>query len=150
MPGSKKKSSRNPRQNKNPAAVSKNPRSAPSSVNSENFRWNTKNADLCGEYGWDRVKLRILFNKIIPKLQQYETMTWGEIEGEGSHFINVDNCSQEARRRLREIELDDLEQLFSLRIGGRERIFGRRGGSVFYVLWWDPDHKISPSKMKHT
>lgn len=150
MPGSKKKSSRKPRQKQNPSAVSKTPKSTPASINSENFRWNTKTADLGGEYGWDRVELKTLFSEIIPKLQQYETMTWGEVEGKKSHFIDVDNCSKEAQKRLKEIDLDDLEQLFSLRIGGRERVFGWRRGSVFYVLWWDPDHKIFPSKMKHT
>ena len=77
-------------------------------------------------------------------------MTWGEVEGRGSHFVDVDNCSREAQKRLEEIKLDDLEQLFSLRIGGRKRIFGWRREAVLYVLWWDPDHKVCPSEMKHT
>lgn len=77
-------------------------------------------------------------------------MTWGEVEGRESHFIDVDNCSTKAQKRLKEIDLDDVEQLFSLRIGGKKRIFDWRRGSVFYVLWWDPDHKIFLSRMKHT
>ncbi|MCY3986066.1 MAG: hypothetical protein OXF23_03365 [Candidatus Dadabacteria bacterium] len=150
MPSSKKKSSRKPRQKQNPVAVSKNPRSTPSSVNSKNFRWNTENADLEGEYGWSKIELKALLNEVIPRLQKYETMTWGEIEGKESHFIDVDNCSKEAQKRLKEIKLDDVEQLFSLRIGSRKRIFGWRKEAIFYVLWWDPDHKIYLSKIKHT
>lgn len=69
MPSSKK-SSRKPRQKQNPAAVSKNPKSTPANVNSENFRWNTENANLGGEYGWGRVELKTLFNEIISRLQQ--------------------------------------------------------------------------------
>lgn len=150
MPSSKKKSPRKPRQKQNPAAVSKDPRSYPASLNKRNFRWNTEEVDLDGEYGWSKVELKALFNEIIPKLQQYESMTWGEVEGAESHFVDVDNCSRKAQKRLGEIDLDDLEQLFSLRIGGKKRIFGWRRESVFYVLWWDPVHRVFPSPKKHT
>ena len=132
MPSSKKKSSRKPRQKQNPAAVSRTPRSIPESVNSKNFRWNTEDVDLDGEYGWGRVELKALFKEVIPRLQQYETMTWGEVEGRESHFVDVDNCSREAQKRLEEIKLDDLEQLFSLRIGGRN-VYSAGGQRRFFM-----------------
>ncbi len=151
MPSSKKKKlTRKPKQDQNPATLSKTPKSISTSVSNEHFRWDVRNADFDGEYGWKKVEIKTLFREIIPKLRQFESMKWGEIEGEDSHFVDVDKCSTEAQKRLKRIKLDDLEQLFSLRIGGKKRIFGWREKSVFHVLWWDPDHKVYPSKMKYT
>jgi hypothetical protein len=30
-------------------------------------------------------------------------------------------------------------------MGARERLWGFRRGSVFHVVWWDPDHKVCPT-----
>ena len=151
MPSSKKKNlTRKPKQDQNPAAPSKTPQSTPRSVNNERFRWNITNADFEGEYGLDKIEKDTLLKEVIPALHQYENMTWGEIEGKKSHFVDLDKCSGEAQKRLKEIGLDDLEQLFSLRIGSKKRILGRRQGAVFYVLWWDPKHQVCPSKKKYT
>jgi len=43
-----------------------------------------------------------------------------------------------------------IETLVSLRIMGAVRIWGIRVHNCFKVLWWDPEHKIFPSKLKHT
>ena len=151
MPSSKGKGrTRKPREDQKPATLSKTPQSTPQSVTNERFVWDTKNADFGGEYGWNKVKIKTLFQEIIPKFKQYESMTWGEIEGSESHFVDIDGCSKEAQKRLKEIKLDDSEQLFSLRINNKKRILGRREGVVFCVLWWDPEHKVYPSRKKHT
>lgn len=52
---------------------------------------------------------------------------------------------------LRDI-LDKLAHFESMTI--RElftrRLYGFLLGHVFHVVWWDPDHEIWPSKLKHT
>ena len=80
-------------------------------------------------------------------------MTWGEIlgkSGDKHHSIDVHRLSKTAQDRLREIRLDDIDDVISLRVTGQERIFGVRFGSVLRLLWWDPLHEVCPSQKKHT
>jgi hypothetical protein len=84
-------------------------------------------------------------------LQSLETMTWSDIHGTGSHPIPVDSLCKDARDRLSAIgKGDEYQELYSVRLSGRERIWGMRLGSELYLLWWDPEHEICPSKLKHT
>lgn len=150
MAQGKKQRKKKSRQNQNSKIASKHLSSSKARINSSRFRWKTTIADLDGEWGWNKIEIKLLFREIIPKLQNYETMTWGEIEGKDSHFIGVGKCSKEARKRLEELELDDLEELFSLRMSGRRRIWGRLQSSIFDILWWDPEHQVYPIEKKHT
>jgi hypothetical protein len=85
------------------------------------------------------------------KLKSFESMTWQEIEGpSGSHFIEVSQCAKDARDRLRALQYDDIDMLFSLRISGRARVFGIRERRILRILWWDPEHQICPSAKRHT
>ncbi len=83
-------------------------------------------------------------------------MTWGEVTsgsggrtaGTNSHAVPVQNLARKARKRLVEIKQDDLDELFSLRIGGRKRVFGIRDDPTFHILWYDPHHEVYPSKSR--
>lgn len=77
-------------------------------------------------------------------------MTWHAITETGSHFIETSALSKPARNRLMEIQQDDVDQVYSLRVTGRRRIFGIRDGGVLRILWWDPDHDVCPAAKKHT
>jgi hypothetical protein len=83
-------------------------------------------------------------------MKELETMTWQAIGETGSHFIDVSGLSKSARDRLLAIQQDDVDQLYSLRVTGRRRIFGIRDGGTFRVLWWDPEHEVCPAQKKHT
>lgn len=88
---------------------------------------------------------------VMAHLASYESMTWAEIEQRsGSHFVSTADLIKEARARLVEIKQDDVESLFSLRVGGKGRIWGLRNEYVLRILWWDADHKVCPSLKKHT
>ncbi len=93
---------------------------------------------------WNSVEIEVLLKNIIPKLQNYETMTWGKIIGKESHFIKPSKCSKEAQKRLSDTTLENTEQLFSLRIGSEARIFGIKESGMLYLLWWDPKHQVYP------
>jgi hypothetical protein len=83
---------------------------------------------------------------LVEKLKSAESMTWQEHVSSGrSHNVETHKLCDGARRRLRDIELDDLEGLFSLRLTGKERIWGIRTGGVLRVMWWDPEHQVCPS-----
>ncbi len=150
MQKNNKRKNRKPAQDQNPEKCLKHLDLSPVNPNNKRFSWNMKSADLDGKYGWSRVEMGSLFREIIPKLQNYGTMTWEEIEGKESHFVDLDNCSKDAQERLKEIELVSLEQLFSLRIGSRKRIWGWRQKLIFHVLWWDPEHEVCPSRIRRT
>lgn len=78
-------------------------------------------------------------------------MTWLEIEKTNdSHSISVTQIVREAQNRLVELGQDDVSDVYSLRISGRERVWGIRDGSKLKILWWDPNHEICPSPKKNT
>jgi hypothetical protein len=87
---------------------------------------------------------------VIGRLKHFETMTWSEIEGPKNHSVSCESIVRDAQRRLQEINQDDVDELFSLRLSGKERVWSIRDGSVLKLLWWDPEHKVCPSEKKHT
>lgn len=87
---------------------------------------------------------------LVDRLRDKEMMTWHEIEADGSHHIATERVISDARKRLREIRRDDLDRLWSMRLGGKERLWGVKNGDAFSILWWDPEHEICPSAKKHT
>ena len=98
----------------------------------------------CKNISYDDWKL------ILNKMREWETMTWDEISGKRDHAIDVDSLSPEAKKRLIEIQLDDIDEVFSLHLDGKKRLFGIRDRNIFRVLWWDKEHKVCPSLKKHT
>ena len=87
---------------------------------------------------------------ILSLMRSWETMTWIEIEGRRNHSISIQSLSDLARKRLLHIQLDDIDEVFSLHIDGKKRLFGIRDRNIFKVLWWDREHKVCPSTKKHT
>lgn len=88
---------------------------------------------------------------IATKLSSFETMTWEQIKTQGSHYIDPSKIIKPARERLIVLKKEDwFDNLFSLRLQGRERLWGFLRDSVFFMLWWDPNHEICPSQKKHT
>ena len=56
-----------------------------------------------------------------------------------------------ARDRLQKLKLDDIDELMSFRISGKERVWSiRQLNNVMKVLWWDPNHEIYPIRKRHT
>lgn len=93
------------------------------------------------------------FMEIHPKIKNFENKRWKEIlsdEGKRNHEVSVSQICKDAQNRLSQIDLEDVEKLVSLRLTGRQRLWGIRSESFFRVLWWDPNHSVYPSKLKHT
>jgi hypothetical protein len=96
--------------------------------------------------------------KIITFLTEMERLTWKQIReqmtggerrrGAKHKSIPVDSLCSEAQARLRDLQLDDSDELFRFRLGNMERLWGvltPDNPRVFYPIWWDPDHKVCPS-----
>ena len=90
--------------------------------------------------------------EIYPKLKEFESLTWREIEaqtfGEKTktkhHSINVSRLDNVARKRLKKLQLDDVDEVYSLRLEGKLRLFGLRKDNYFNLLWVDMDHQVCP------
>lgn len=116
------------------------------------FRWTTKEVDLDSDFGWQDIDLKKLCRDILPKLQAFERWTWGElVRTDDHHFVSPSDIIRPARYRL-EVLLEDEEvgDVFSLRLTGKERIWGIETDGIYRILWWDPRHKINPSRKRHT
>ena len=102
--------------------------------------------------GWHGLDLHKLL-EVRAKLANFESMTWNQILIDGkkkNHAIQINQLSAEARRRLTELRLDDIDELVSLGLSGKQRIFGIRDRDVLMLLWWDPNHRVCPARKKHT
>jgi hypothetical protein len=136
-------------------AKSPQPTKTPKFANDKKIRgaplvWRFSHADRGGPFSWAAMPSANKLADIIERLAAFETMTDSDIAGSGSHSIELHQLSKEAQTRLVEIQHDDLDEIYSLRITGAERVICIHMGNIMRVLWYDPDHKVCPSKLKHT
>ncbi|OKH29650.1 hypothetical protein NIES2101_43170 [Calothrix sp. HK-06] len=126
--------------------------SSPDSYNKMNPSWRVSKIEMVDPYGWHNLDARTLLY-IKDKLANFESMTWSEILVEGkkfNHSVNVQDLCTEAQTRLRETKQDDLDQLVSLRLTGKQRVWGILDQGVMTLLWWDPEHDVCPSQLRNT
>jgi hypothetical protein len=62
-----------------------------------------------------------------------------------NHCVDVKDIIQPAQARLSELNMDDHEQIYSLRLDGTQRIWGIRQQNYFRLLWFDFGHDLCPS-----
>ncbi len=110
--------------------------------------WHVGKIDWDGPWGMKACR-NIDFRRLVDEtISNWQTMTWAELyrtsggrrRGTNHHPILVSNLSSTAKKRLKDIEEDDIETIVSLRINSRERLYGIRAGQVFQALWYDPWH----------
>jgi hypothetical protein len=134
--------------------VSKEPKrsSNPDSYYDLKPSWRISRIELIDPYGWHVLDLDKI-NHVKGKLSYFEQMTWREIlidSKKQNHFIDKDRLSLNAQNRLIEIGQDDLDRLVSLRLTGKQRVWGIWEQGTLNLLWWDPEHQVCPSTLKHT
>lgn len=114
--------------------------------------WAFSQMDCGGDFGWNKSTFEDL-QEIRNVLCDFETMTWSEIFLEAkkqNHSCDVASLSPKARARLLEIGMDDQDKLWSIRLSGKERLWGILDRGVFYIVWWDANHQVYPSTLKYT
>ncbi len=142
---------------KNPPKVSRQPqpKKHPKAqfVNDSEFSisWRLSDSDHGGNWAWTNLGDPIQYKRVIERLQEFEKKNWNEIIRSGSHPISVGDIVKSARDRLQKLKLDDIDELMSFRISGKERVWSiRQLNNVMKVLWWDPNHEIYPIRKRHT
>lgn len=122
------------------------PRTSPATNGKIRFRFDHIDPD--GDWGWRRLTTGCV-QTIGRKLPNLETMTWVEATASGTvgvKDIPVANIIRAAQRRLAQMrEHADVGDLWEVRLGNTERLWGVRVGDVCQLLWWDPEHKVCPS-----
>lgn len=97
-------------------------------------------------------------HEVSALLCEMSAVTWGEIENQMTGNYNnrhkkhhdqpIESLCSEAQDRIAELHLEEYmpsDQMFRFRNSGTARLWGFRAGSVFHVVWWDPDHKVCPT-----
>lgn len=116
--------------------------------------WVFGQIDYDGPFGWSTIiNNPSEFKDVLAYLSSIETMKWKEILLDSSsqnHKIKLYKLSKDAQKRLERINVNDIDDLISLRVTGKKRIFGIMNSGKLNLLWYDPEHKVCPSKLKHT
>lgn len=111
--------------------------------------WRFSTTDKAGPFAWPKGQAEEL--EIVMKLHEFDSMLWSQIVGKQHHYLSESCLSKDAKNRLIEIQLDDeIENLFSFHLQGLPRIIAIRTSNLAKLLWFDPEHKVCPSKKKHT
>lgn len=144
-----------------PAQADRVPRRLPSShaPNGQSPMWRLSLLDreYKGSWSWGVDENTLL--KIVALLREMEALTWKEIlnqqtggknrRGARNKFIPTQDLCAEARERLRELNLDEWDELFRFREGNLGRLWGilmPEHPRVFYPIWWDANHEVCRSK----
>ena len=139
--------SKNPTHVETPS-TGKNPRRQyePSGTDHEPPVWKVNLLDREGEWTWLHIKAEKLKEVVLEKLKNFESMTWHSLQkSKQSHQVEINRLCSAAQKRLAIIGQADTDNLFSLRLSGKERIWGIRDRNILKIIWWDPKHQVCPS-----
>jgi hypothetical protein len=85
------------------------------------------------------------------RLNEFEKMNANELKKSGSyHSIQTSQVSKPAKVRLSELQLDDVDVLYSFRITGACRLWCMKYESLMSILWWDKNHEVYPVRKNGT
>lgn len=103
---------------------------------------------------WSVSNVNNIYSTIIEKLKNYEGMKWSEIikatggrtHGNNNHFESISSLIPEAQKRWKELNLEEYDSVFSLRLSGKQRLYGILIDGTFKIVWFDPVHEIYKTK----
>jgi len=104
----------------------------------------TDQMDMEGEWGWSKFNI-IHLKEFLTKIFESQKLNWQTLYQKKSHLVDIVKLVPNAQKRLQKIGKDDIDQLYSLRISGKKRIWGIKEGNLFWLLWWDPEHEVCES-----
>lgn len=120
----------------------------PSSFETDTISWHFHRLDKDhGLWGWDKLKAHE-WKAVLAALVSFEKMTWAKLKetaggrnhGTNHHSLTTGAFCKDAKDRLVELKLDEYDELFSLRLTNRLRLYGIRDGRVLRIVWHDPHH----------
>ena len=112
--------------------------------------WHIRTIDQEGPWGWRKIDASTLWEEVFSKISNFETMEWSEILNRNNHAVQVAGLCSQAQKRLSDIKQDDTDEMVSLHLTGKKRIWGIKDRNILKIIWWDPEHSVCPSLKKHT
>lgn len=109
--------------------------------------WRFQTLRLEPPFGWHEVSREKML-EVIGRLRNLETMTWSDIlvrAGKENHAIPTSELIRDAQDILEDSYQGGVDQVYSLRVPARERIWGIIEAGVLLLLWWDPEHAVCRS-----
>lgn len=96
---------------------------------------------------------RSIERQLLEELRPREVSKWGELlsqaggrgknGGTNSHHIPIKELTKEAQARAAKIGIE-ADELMSVRLTSKRRVFGILEGGVLNIIWLDRDHEICP------
>lgn len=117
-----------------------------------NPSWRISQLEMVEPFGWHKLDPDMA-DYIKGMLSSFESMTWAEIlidAKKRNHSVPVGDLCKSARQRLRDMRQEDVDEIVSLRLSGKERVWGILEEGVLRLIWWDPEHQVCPSQKKNT
>lgn len=134
-----------------PASARRPPGFPPAAPGLFTVRWTR--FDFNGPWCLSQSDSTVIVN-LMTRLCQMETMTPGEIFAPAGPGVDYGDPAllpnSRCYERLTELGLNDETNISRLRINCGQRLFGFRRDPEFYAVFWDPYHKIWPSKLRNT
>ena len=128
----------------------------PAEIDSKNFRWEASTIDYEYAGSWDWKIEPKEAKDLLELLGSLQESTWKQVKDlrfnsknksrQLHHSEKVTVICKEAQERLDQIGLGDQEELYRLRHGNTVRVWGYRNGTIFYILWYDRNHKVYPQE----
>lgn len=130
----------------------------PDSYKKFEFTWCKSISDEVGQWSWHEPRSwtnEEYQSNIINHFNSVSNKSWNEVEDmryNGKRGVRkrlhkhqpTNSICNEAQRRWSELEFDQYEEMFKLRLGSTKRIWGIRIKSHFYMIWYEREHKICP------
>jgi len=113
--------------------------------------WRFELFDNEGKWGIKENYNHRVFQEVLSKVKNFETMKWSEIQSKkkNNHDVSVSKLCREATSRLKTLKLNDIDSLFSLRLSGTQRVYGILEKNSFKIIWLDTKHEVYPVEKKH-
>lgn len=119
-------------------------------LENKHMAWRFSRSDNAGPYDCSNLSHEE-YKQLWDRLREFETKNPSQLRDTGSfHSIPISEFCKEARDRLMEIQVDDLEELYSFRIDAMCRIYCMKWENILSILWWDKKHKAYPIPKSHT
>lgn len=122
----------------------------PPSLENRHVAWRFSNADHDGPFRCDSLSHEE-FTSLWERLRAFERMNVAQLRNAQSyHSTPTANLAKNAKDRLEQLRLDDIDTLYSFRITQTCRLWCIKHENIMSVLWWDKSHEVYIVNKKHT
>jgi hypothetical protein len=112
--------------------------------NEEKAAWRISRIQLIAPYGFRELDVEGI-SRVKERLGALERNSWKDIFIRDKHYnhqIEVDELKCAIAKKWMEDNLPDQHSLWTIRVTGKERIWGILAEGAYQIVFWDPEHLI--------